>query len=294
MNIIKKLIRAILHVKQDETIRDAIDRHKTHISKLFYKQKFNKEDFEHSIRKVGISANDTIMVLCAWRQFYNFQGNPDDIIDILLSVVGIGGTIIMPSYGHNMEFLDIQNTPSKAGVLSETFRKRKGVQRSLCSHFTISAHGPNADVIIQQNDKSRYGFDEYSPCSILTQMDTTKILFLGLGKIPAKVPLFHAAVYKYLTEKKETDRIINKKYVATIISEGETKKKQMIARDPYYANNNKAFRNVIKRTKSFQTTAISNLWISSADCNDAFNNAMKFLQSGKSLYKHQNRKRYAL
>lgn len=290
MNIFKKLIRTILHVKQDETIRDAIDRHKSHISQLFSKQKFNKEDFEHAIREVGISTNDTIMVLCAWRQFYNFQGNPDDIIDVLLSVVGNGGTIIMPSYGPDMEHLDIQNTPSKAGVLSETFRKRKDVRRSLCSHFTISVLGPNADMFIQQHDKSKYGFDEYSPCSILSKMDMTKILFLGLGKIPAKVPLFHAAVYKYMTEKNEANRIINRQYIATIISEGEIKKKQMIARDPYYANNNKAFRNVIKRTKSFRTIAVSNLWVSSANCKDAFDNAMIFLKNGNCLYKHQNRK----
>ena len=120
----KGIIRKMFGARNNESFRDALDRHKTKIKKKIYRQKFSVEDLKQKIEDCGISDGDTVMVHSSWRNFFNFDGTPEDVISVLEDIVGKNGTIIMPCFGADRNQFDIKNSPSAAGVLSETFRKK--------------------------------------------------------------------------------------------------------------------------------------------------------------------------
>lgn len=137
--MLKKMLRKILGCRNSETIRDAIFRHRINFQKIFYRKKIEIEDFEKKLREVNIKNGDNIMLHSSWRSFFNYNGKPEDIINTVIKIIGDQGTLIMPCYGTNKEKFDVDKDPSVAGVISETFRKHKGVYRSHGSHFACAA-----------------------------------------------------------------------------------------------------------------------------------------------------------
>lgn len=137
--MLKKILRKILRCRNGETMRDAIFRHKINFQKIFYREKVEIKDFEEKLRKSGIKNGDNIMLHSSWRSFFNYNGKPEDIINTFTQIIGEQGTLIMPCYGRNKKKFDVDNDPSAAGVISETFRKYKGVYRSHGSHFACAA-----------------------------------------------------------------------------------------------------------------------------------------------------------
>lgn len=196
-NEFRKIIRSSLACKNNERISDAIDRHLTHIRRNFIRSKVTKSDIANSLIRMGVKEGDVIMVHASWRKFYNFEGTPSTLIDILLKVIGPNGTLLMPCYGNDKTFFDVNNTPSYAGVLSEEFRKMKGVIRSECSHFSVCAYGKDAEELTRKHKGSVFGFDSNSPYYLFSQLDNGKIIKFGMGKYPIKMTLIHCIEYVF-------------------------------------------------------------------------------------------------
>ncbi len=224
----KGLIRKILHVRKNETIRDYFFRMKTNISKLFYKNKYSSDDIKKVFSDLGIQKGDNLMVHSSWRSFYNFKGTPNDMLELLMNAIGKQGTLAMPCYGDNKFLFDVDNDKSAAGVLSELLRKDKKSIRSKGPHFSCVAHGMNADKITKEHYLSKYGFDSFSPYYKFVMLENSKILMAGLGKNPVKLSLYHLVemininlpFYKKLFKKryscivkyKKNNKQIEKKY----------------------------------------------------------------------------------
>src|SRR5262249_16752964 len=68
--------------------------------------------------------------------------------------------------------------PSQMGLLTELFRRRRGVLRSLHPTHSVCAHGPLASEITRSHHLSSAAFGEISPFGVMARHRTT---ILGLG-----------------------------------------------------------------------------------------------------------------
>ncbi|MGL5479556.1 MAG: AAC(3) family N-acetyltransferase [Clostridium sp.] len=284
---LRLIIRKILKVKECENIIDSIIKKKINIEKSLYKEKYCTDDLKNILERLGINEGDNLFIHSSWRQFYNFIGTPQDVINILKDLVGSSGTIIMPSYGKERSYFDVEKTPSNAGVLSEVFRKNKGVTRSSCTHFSVCSYGKKSEYIICDHFKSKYGFDNNSPCYKFINLDNSKVLLMGLGKKPTKISIFHCVGYLLKDENTYLNKVINKKYSSTLILNNKKYEKKMITRDSIYKNNNIVFRKVIKNIKNKNHIKISNLDLVILDAKEGIKETINFAKHGRYIYKRR-------
>jgi len=193
--IIRGWIRGVMNARTHETINDALIRHKFTFLKKFYRRTHSIVELRERLILLGVEKGDHIIVHASWRAFIGFSTNPREVNSMLLELVGEQGTILMPAYGYDIEYFDVNNTPSHAGALSEDFRKMQGVIRSCNSYFSVCAKGKYALELTQEHQDSEYGFDDKSPYFKLTKCGG-KVLLLGMGKIPYKISAFHCATYQ--------------------------------------------------------------------------------------------------
>jgi aminoglycoside 3-N-acetyltransferase len=109
-------------------------------------------DLVEGARNVGLSEGDTVFIhsdIAAWGKL----AIPDRALllrahlEALREVVGTSGTLIFPTFSYsfcNGEVFDVQETPSKVGILTEYFRRSPDVIRSRHPIFSVAAQGPLA------------------------------------------------------------------------------------------------------------------------------------------------------
>ncbi|MBE6119180.1 MAG: AAC(3) family N-acetyltransferase [Erysipelotrichaceae bacterium] len=285
--MIKRALRKLIFAKKNETIYDAIDRHKSHLEKFFYRKKYSAEDLKSVLIDCGLQSGDTVLIHCSYRRFYNFTGNPDDIINIIQDIIGRKGTVVMPCYGEDKYYFDVDNSVSKAGVLSEVFRNREGVIRSKCSHFSVAAWGKYSQELIKDHEKSIYGFDENSPLYKLYFVKNSKVVFLGMGANPTKNSILHTA-FNFLNEDKKIEKLISDPYESVLVSEGIKQKKTMIKRVSGHPNRKKIFRKILNLSSPIKKK-ISNLDIVVVGARECVDNAVELGKKGVYCYKNMSK-----
>jgi aminoglycoside 3-N-acetyltransferase len=73
------------------------------------------------------------------------EGGPDAVIDGILDVIGSEGTLMVPTFNYWVnELFDPAVTPSLAGLISETLRRRNTAVRSLHPTHSVAAIGDRA------------------------------------------------------------------------------------------------------------------------------------------------------
>ncbi len=94
------------------------------------------------------------MVHSAFEPRHGFRGTTDDLIEALLEAVGPDGHLMMVSLPYRSSTLDylakgkvfdVRRTPSAMGLVSEFFRRRSGVLRSLHPTHPMLVAGPRAE-----------------------------------------------------------------------------------------------------------------------------------------------------
>jgi len=90
------------------------------------------------------------------------------------------------------EVFDVRKTVSKMGMVSETFRRRPGVLRSLSPIHPVLACGPRAQWIVAGHEDCSYSCGAGSPFEKLLQLDG-KVLFFGVSE-------FHFTFHHYLED----------------------------------------------------------------------------------------------
>ncbi|WP_293394166.1 AAC(3) family N-acetyltransferase [Peptoclostridium sp.] len=283
----RKLVRTAIKCKENERIADAIDRHKTKILRFIYPGKIKDEDIKKELLKMGIKNGDIIMVHSSWRKFFNYEGNPKSLIKLLIEIIGTEGTLLMPCFGTDKRYFDVNKTPSYAGVLSEEFRKMPGVLRSECSHFSVCGYGKQAKKLLEKHALSCFGFDYNSPYYIFSQMEGAKIIKFGMGKYPIKLTLIHCIEYVYKDKFPYFRDYLTLNYEATVIdNEGNKTKRQMIegiGGKLYHKNIKKVYKNI--PSNLFHYSRISNIDICVFDAKAGYNEIVKLVESGKSMLK---------
>ena len=289
--MLRSIIRKILLCKENESIRDTMFRHRLTFTKIFCRKKYSKKDFELTMLSLGIKKGDNILIHSSYRSFYNFIGTPQDIIDVFIKIVTSSGNIVMPCYNDNKYYFDVDNDKSKAGVLSEVFRKNESVCRSKGNHFSCAAYGKDKISIISEHEKSVYGFDSYSPYYKFVSLNNSKIIMLGLGKKSVKLSLYHIPEYLYRESDNFYKSLFNRTYSAVITYKNNKNESITIEKSGLYLRDdtipNKREINKLYKQKFVKFGKISNLDVVVIDAKQALDFILSENKKGKYFIKRE-------
>ena len=163
-----------------------------------------KPELEEQLRALGVAAGMDLMMHSSLRRVGPVEGGADAIIDTLLEILGPAGTLMMStvsgSVNRDQPVFHAAHTPSSVGTLSNVFRKRPGVLRSLHPVHSIAAYGPKAEFYTRGHLEVNTPWSPDSPYGKLMR-NGAHILFFGVNfecntcmhalEIEARVPGLH-------------------------------------------------------------------------------------------------------
>jgi aminoglycoside 3-N-acetyltransferase len=166
---------------------------------------YGERELLAALRSLGIREGDTLMVHAGFNRFSGFKASPSRLIDTLLEAVGAQGHLLMVSMAYMSSAytylkqgkpFDVRKTVSHMGLVSETFRRRQGVLRSLHPSNPVLAAGPRAEWIVEGHE------DCLQPCGPGSP-------FEKIGQLHAKVLFYDASIFTltffhYLEDSFET------------------------------------------------------------------------------------------
>ncbi|MBF0547088.1 MAG: AAC(3) family N-acetyltransferase [Candidatus Riflebacteria bacterium] len=147
---------------------------------------FGKTELHELFRNIGLNNASTLFVMSSWDSMHTFSGNPYDVIDVLLNVIGSKSTLCMTAFpplkiSKNFEVFDVRHDPSKTGLITEYFRRIDGVIRSRQLR-SVCAFGPEARFLTESHHLSPFTCGVKSPYWLLREIDS---YFLLLGLFPS-------------------------------------------------------------------------------------------------------------
>ena len=162
-----------------------------------------KQDILTALKKIGITAGQTIMVHTSLSSMGFVCGGAQIVIEALLESVGADGTILMPTQSwknldptagvhweepeewwqiirDNWPAYNKDITPTNTmGAVAEMFRRWPGTLRSDHPARSVAANGKYAAYLTQDHDLSNI-FGEGSPIGKLYELDGY-VLLIGVG-----------------------------------------------------------------------------------------------------------------
>lgn len=164
---------------------------------------FNKKDLVKDLINLGLKNGDVVIVHTSLKSIGYVCGGTQTVIEALIEVVGVEGTIVMPT--QSWKNLDPENgvhwevdkkdwdkirecwpaydkklTPTNTmGAVAEAFRQWPGSIRSNHPARSICAWGKYAEYIAKEHSLSNI-FGDGSPIGKLYELDA-KVLLIGVG-----------------------------------------------------------------------------------------------------------------
>ncbi|MCG8527530.1 MAG: AAC(3) family N-acetyltransferase [Opitutales bacterium] len=134
------------------------------------------------IRAIGIRSNDSLLIHSSMKSMGQVDGGADTVIDAFQESLS-EGLLIFPTHTWNEwnnvdGFYDPVTEPSCVGVLTEVFRKRENVFRSLHPTHSIAAWGKGAETYVQGEEQFETPGPRKGCWGRLYDVEA-KILFLG-------------------------------------------------------------------------------------------------------------------
>jgi aminoglycoside 3-N-acetyltransferase len=132
------------------------------------------------LRELGVEPSGVLVVHTAFSKVAPVEGGPEGLIAALREVLGLEGTLVMPSMSDDDDHpFDPATTPARGmGIVSETFRQQPGMLRSNSPH-AFAAAGPEAEAILAPHPIDfPHGLD--SPVGRAYERDA-QVLLLGVG-----------------------------------------------------------------------------------------------------------------
>jgi aminoglycoside 3-N-acetyltransferase len=203
-SVVRNIGRALKSIAPENRLKRSYQRLRFYYEDLFLPA--DKAELRRALRKLGIRAGDIVFVHSSFDQMRSVRATPAEIIEILCESVGESGTLAMPTFpmtGTSQEYLernrvfDWRRTPSRAGILTEIFRRMPGTERSLHPTHAVAARGALAKWLTEGHERSRVPFDEHSPFHKLWSRDT---LILRIGR-------FEAMTFRHLADHLIQDNI---------------------------------------------------------------------------------------
>lgn len=132
-----------------------------------------------------IQPGSTLIIQASFKPCKQEGLTPEDLIAMLTARLGDEGTLLMPTFtysysGKKCEPYDPQTTPGcYNGILSETFRKTKGVLRSGNPTYSVAAWGKHAKYLTMDSEDDA-GLGPGSSYANALKLDV-KLLLLNVG-----------------------------------------------------------------------------------------------------------------
>jgi aminoglycoside 3-N-acetyltransferase len=161
-----------------------------------------KRQIRDALFHAGIRTGDHLLVHSSLRRVGPIDGGADALIDGLLEAVGSSGTLAMPAFNSTrhmpVPYFDVHSTPSRAGMLTEIFRKRPEVLRSYHPTHSVAAQGERAvEFLANHHDHEALGID--SPLDRLARAGGY-VLLMGvthMANASIHVGESHAGIQKF-------------------------------------------------------------------------------------------------
>lgn len=119
---------------------------------------FNKKELKNQIIALGIKPSDTLLIHSSMKAIGDVEGGADAVLDAFSEYLEKDGLMILPTHTW-AQMSDEYNTfnpetePSCVGLLTNIFRKREGVIRSLHPTHSLAAKGKDAEVFTEGEEK---------------------------------------------------------------------------------------------------------------------------------------------
>ncbi len=159
---------------------------------------FDANDVGDVLKSLGLHKGDHVLVHSSMHRLGGYKGKPSELITVLTDVVGEGGTVLMPmmpfqgsaiNYANSRDLFDVRRSPSKMGLLTEMFRRTKGVVISTHPTHPVGARGKLAVELTSDHHLAQSPCGKPSPFQKLFAADgKTALLGVGIGA----VTVFHA------------------------------------------------------------------------------------------------------
>lgn len=139
-----------------------------------------------ALRALGVRPGDTVMLHSAYSAGNGLRGSISDLIDTFIEAVGPEGHLLMVSMPYRNAALDwllsgrrfdVRKTPSMMGMVSEVFRRRPGVLRSLHPTHPILVHGPKAERFIVAHPNCLHPCGPGTPFDEVAKADGKVVFF---------------------------------------------------------------------------------------------------------------------
>ncbi len=146
-----------------------------------------KKQLINDLRKLGIQRGNIVFVHSSLKSIGFVEGGAETVIDALMETVGTDGALAMPclsligSMAETLErgsIFDPKRTPSAVGAITEAFRKRQGVYRSIHPTHSVCASGAKAEWIKNGHENASTNFGPGTPLYKIMEEDG---LIVGLG-----------------------------------------------------------------------------------------------------------------
>lgn len=150
---------------------------------------FSPSDVTAALASLGVRPGDVVFAHVALDNFVGFTGGPLDVLGSLRHVVSTTGTLMMPSipfegsaeaYVRSGPMFDVRRTPSRAGLVTELYRRAPGTARSLHPTHPVLANGPRAGELLCDHMQAHTPCGDHSPFADLADIEG-KIVLLGTG-----------------------------------------------------------------------------------------------------------------
>jgi aminoglycoside 3-N-acetyltransferase len=147
---------------------------------------YTPEELLETLRSLGVTRGDTVLVHSSFHYANGFVGSPAKVIDVLLESVGSNGNLMMVSlpytsstfdYLRSLDCFDVRRTVSRMGLLTEMFRGREDVRRSLSPTHPILACGPKAEWILSGHENCPYPCGAGTPFEKLAELEGKVVFF---------------------------------------------------------------------------------------------------------------------
>ncbi|MCL2703585.1 MAG: AAC(3) family N-acetyltransferase [Defluviitaleaceae bacterium] len=127
---------------------------------------YTKQDLLNQLAKMGIDPRGTLKVHLSYKAIGEVEGRGDAVLDALMEYME-PGLLVLPSHTWDRDIvndknpvMDVLHTQSCVGALTEMFRKRPGVCRSLHSSHSVAAFGVGAEEFVSGEERIA------SPCGV--------------------------------------------------------------------------------------------------------------------------------
>jgi aminoglycoside 3-N-acetyltransferase len=150
---------------------------------------FGPAELRRALEKMGLCAGDQLLLHAGFDASYGFKGTASEVTDTFLQVLGSTGALYMVSlpYGSStIEYLrteptfDPLRTPSRMGLISEFYRRRPGVLRSLHPTHPILGFGPDVSSVLAGHEDCLMPCGAGSPFEHLLER-SAKLAFMNVS-----------------------------------------------------------------------------------------------------------------